>query len=229
MSQLEKKKFDDAQAARSLQEHSKHVDGQKFLLGLHCYWIKSQINHGEFGPWLQKHLPDLCRLKNGETPQPKKQLAEAMKFCSDAAEQAGLTIDQMLEKLGKIQIPPKGGICPGGEILLLEDAKLPNDAKQLKEQLLHGIQLQLAFENGEKTSVQEASKRKKLSPSEQHAEHVKNIEANFEHAASALTLLIQMKDVDFVMAAPAERKRLADICLRLRNRVKKTKKEKAKI
>ena len=221
--------FDDAQAAKSLLAHSKHFEQQQILIGLHCHWIKSQIHHGEFGPWLQKHAPELCRLKDGKIPQPKMALAEAMKFCTDSAEQAGLTLSQLLEQVGQVQIPANAGISSPVEYFLLEDSKIPAEARALKEKLHKGIQLQLDFENGlKKEKSAESGPRKKLTPTEQHEERVKNIEAHFEAMIAATMLLIQMKDTDFVLPKIAVQRADA-IALRFREKVKSLQKQKARV
>lgn len=220
--------FDDAEAAKTLIAHTKRFEGHKFLLGLHCFWIKSQIQHGEFGPWLQQHAPDLCRLKDGQTPQPKTQLANAMKFCAEAGKQAGFSVDQLLENISQIQIPGDRGFANGCESLLLADTALPADAKALKEKLHKGIQLQLDFENGEKKFATAAAP-KKLTPTQQHEEHVKNIGAHFDSAEGALAFLVQLKDVDYVTRPPAQREVLGALCRRILDRNKDLKQERAKI
>ena len=217
--------FDDAQAAHSLATHAKRFEQHQFLLGLHCFWIKSRIPYGEFGPWLKKHLPDLCRT-DGDCPKPKRALSEAMKFCTDAAERAGFTIGGLLENLDKIQFPTKVGNCHAGETLLLTDGELPEEAAALKEQLLKGIQLQLDFENGEKAARAAGGTAKKLTPTEQHAELVKNLDAQAMAAIGGLEILLAMKDVDFVLVEPVKRNALDGLCKQMRAKVKKFRKQK---
>ena len=218
--------FDDAQAAHSLATHAKRFEQHQFLLGLHCFWIKSRIGHGEFGPWLQKHAPELCRLNENETPKPKSQLSTAMKFCTEAAEKGGFTIGQLLQNLDKTQIPGGREFALHGETLLLTDGELPPEAAALKEQLLKGIQLQLDFENGLKGAKAAGGPAKKLTPTEQHAELVKNLDAQAMAAIGGLEILLAMKDVDFVLLEPVKRTALDGLCKQMRAKVKKFRKQK---
>jgi hypothetical protein len=169
--------FDDSKAAESLARHWQDFEGRKFLIGLHGFWIKAQIKHGEFGPWLKKHAPELCRSKDG-TPQANKQLAEAMLFCREAAEKAGFTIDKLLADLAAIEIPLLRGDLPGSDLLLLENNDLNDSARTLRDKLLKGIQAQLALENGDK-KPKEFNPRK-LTPEQK-------IEAEIEQCQSILT------------------------------------------
>lgn len=154
------------------------------------------IGHGEFGPWLEKNVPDITwNLAN-----------TYMRIATGACEK------------GKFQI-----------VDFPQFARLGHLPPQI-EKMVEGKtqqQLLLDFRGGE---AKQLPAPKKLSPTEAHAEHIKNLDAHWDHLNGALDYLLQMKDVDFVLRAPIERKLTAARVQRLGKRIKESlKKQKAKI
>jgi hypothetical protein len=222
--------FDNQLAAERLRDHARHFDGQKFLLGLHCHWIKHQIPFGEFGPWLQKHAPHLCKLKDHRVPQPRSQLSEAMKFCAEAARRADLTIANLLENMGKIQIPGDRGFAHGGEFLLLTDGDLPAAAHELRAKVLTGIQKQLDFENRRPNrppvtiaaATGAGAPAKKPSPTEQHALDVTGIREETAFVIGRLELWLNRPPLDKTEDETIDLRVLDALAKRLREDIQKT-------
>lgn len=199
-----------AEAAKLLREnfgkiHTAFTDATKraVWMGMFLNHIKAKgkeddsIPHGEFGPWMEKNVPEI----------PFRTAQTYMQLATGVCETGKFEIRQFSVFAQNGQLPP--------QIEKLIEGKTQQ-------------QLFLDFRSDKKEAAP-AGPRKKLTAAEQEAEQQKNIEACFSAAEGAITLLIQMKDQDFVRPLPAARERVADLCLRLRDKVKNLKGEKGKI
>ena len=132
--------FDHAAAVSQLK--TLHTEAQIGLrkvvaLGLFCFELKEvHLKHGQFGPWLQECAPELCKLHSkSKAPHPSSVLARSMSLTEGVLKAVGGSVRGALAKLNPHQTglsyPPQGGICHGGELLLLSNDQVPEAAKQL--------------------------------------------------------------------------------------------------
>ena len=171
-------------------------------MGMFLNYIKQKgkedgtIKHGEFGPWLEKNVPEISR----------DTVTTYMKLAVGVCEKGKFEITEFPQFAELGHLPPK-----------------------IKQMIEGKTQQQLMFSfGGGKAEAVEAGPRKKLSATELHEEHVKNIEATFEAFIASAMRLIQMSDVDFVLPKIAIQRADA-IALRFREKVKRLQKEKARV
>jgi hypothetical protein len=86
-------------------------------LGMFCFQLKADLPHGQFQPWLAQHCPDVSY----------RSLAGYMQLTRGVLEKCGMSNVQALH------------FCHGGEILLLEEAKVPKESRPLREKIFHLI------------------------------------------------------------------------------------------
>jgi len=112
-----KSKDDQAVAAELTSLYRDANDGVRRIVafGIYAWHVKLELlKHGQFLPWLKAYCPDVTP----RTVQSNMALAES------ALHHCGVQIRSMLR------------ICQGGKLLLLEDAKVPEKAKPLRDKLL---------------------------------------------------------------------------------------------
>lgn len=104
-------------------------------LGLFAWQIKeTQLKHGEWGPWLAAHAPQLCR-QDSATGKPKAAaaLTNYMELTKNVLEGVGFdTIEKYLETVAKF--PLRGNLNHGG-FLLVADKKVPEEVRPLREKI----------------------------------------------------------------------------------------------
>lgn len=86
-------------------------------LGMFCFKIKSELPHGQFQAWLTEHCSDISL----------RSLKAYMQLTDGVLKKCGFSNGQSLP------------ICHGGEILLLEEAKVPKESRPLREKIFHLI------------------------------------------------------------------------------------------
>lgn len=103
-------------------------------LGLFCFEIKSKLKHGQFQPWLQTNCPDISL----------RSLKSYMQLTAGVLQKCKINLKAFLAKGQSLPI------SHSGEILSLPDAKVPEEAKPIREKICSIIdgksQSQLFFE-----------------------------------------------------------------------------------
>jgi hypothetical protein len=105
-------------------------------LGLYCFELKEiHLQSGQFGKWLAENKPHLAE-KHSKSGlwQPSGSLETAMWFAKSALEVCGYKIGDYIDLIKK-QIPSMQGILDSGQMLLIPDAKLPDEFKELRDQI----------------------------------------------------------------------------------------------
>lgn len=138
--------FDHAAAISQLK--TLHSDAQIGLrkvvaLGLFCFELKEiHLKHGQFGPWLQECAPEFCKLHSrSKSPHPSSALASCMKLTENVLKGCGVSVKTAIAKLSTYHYnispsnPRRTGICHCGEILLLDDAQVPEASKSLRDKI----------------------------------------------------------------------------------------------
>lgn len=159
-------KFDHEAALEkfdALHSGSQNALRRVIAFGLFCWELKElHLKHGQFGRWLAERRPHLARL-DSKTGQPKASnaLNSTMHITKGVLTAVGFTVAQYLEKANSLQ----GGICHGGEILLVADKDVPASAKALREKLCSVIdgktKRQLTFEFAQIEEDEEGNQVKK--------------------------------------------------------------------
>jgi hypothetical protein len=116
------KSGNDAEAAAKLTELV--ADAQNGLrrivaLGLFCFEIKAQLKHGKFKPWLAVN----CK----ETSY--RSLAAYMQLTAGVLQKCGTSAKAYMAKVQPLHF------SHSGELLLLADAKVPEEVKPLKDKI----------------------------------------------------------------------------------------------
>lgn len=134
------KSFKDAQNA-----------GRRIMsFGLLAWEVKERkLKHGQWGPWLARHAPALCR-PHSQTGilQPSASLSSYMQMTKDVLEDFGFTIQRYFKH---IEASKELGVCYGGKFLLLPDKKLTEPALALKKEFCDRVdgktakQIRLSF------------------------------------------------------------------------------------
>jgi len=89
-------------------------------LGMFCYHIKAQLKHGQFQPWLAANCEKISY----------RSLAGYMDLTKNVLEACGVkTINGFHKKCSALHF------SNGSELLLLPEAKLPEEAKPLREKI----------------------------------------------------------------------------------------------
>lgn len=105
-------------------------------LGLYCFELKEiHLLHGQFGRWLAEHKPNLVRQDHatGEA-KASRSLETSMSIAKSALEVCGYTVMDFIALLQK-QIPRARGISDAGQLMLLPEAKLPEEFKALRDDI----------------------------------------------------------------------------------------------
>jgi len=179
--------------------HSAFTDATKraVWMGMFLNHIKARgkadesIPHGEFGPWLEKNVPEISRT----------QINVYMDLAKGVCEKGKFEINGFRDFAQLGQLPPA------------------------IEKIVEGkTQEQLKFSfGGGKAEKSEPSPKTKLSPMEQHAALLKNIEAAGQHALSGLEFLLQMNLPDLSLMPPVILAAIFDNAAALKLRVQKKK------
>jgi hypothetical protein len=110
----------DAEAAvylKNLCEEARNGLRRVVALGMFCFKIKGDLPHGQFQAWLTEHCADISL----------RSLKSYMQLTDAVLKKCGVSNGQSLP------------ICHGGEILLLEEAKVPKESRPLREKIFHLI------------------------------------------------------------------------------------------
>lgn len=111
------KAFNDGAAAERLRElYDDAQNGMRrvIALGMYCFELQeSNLKHGEFGPWVEKHCPQISY----------RSIRNYMQLTKGVLDACGVQIGSALP------------ICHGGEILLLPDAQIPDESRKLRGQI----------------------------------------------------------------------------------------------
>jgi hypothetical protein len=98
--------------------HARANEATKMIFdtGLLCFFIKENLDHGQFGPWLQAHCPDTMWRMNTKTGKAvaSSTLSWQMGFTKGLVEKCGTTVTKLLS-----QIPKVGNFGEKGEFLQL--------------------------------------------------------------------------------------------------------------
>lgn len=153
----------DSATARELLKRFKDAQnaGRRIMsFGLFAWEIKTvKLKHGQWGPWLAAHCPDLCRpdAATGK-PKPSASLSTYMGMTEDILADMGFTIEKYFAHISNSQ---QLGICHGGKFLTLPDKKLPEPALKLKQEICNRVdnktakQIRFAFGQVEEDPVTE--------------------------------------------------------------------------
>lgn len=116
------KSGDDAKSAAQLKDMVAEAQNglrRVVALGIFCFEIKSKLAHGQFQPWLTAHCPEISL----------RSLKAYMQLTTGVLEKCKISLKSFLAKGQSLPI------SHSGEILSLPDAKVPNEAKPLREKI----------------------------------------------------------------------------------------------
>ncbi len=117
----------EAKALSAMFDSAQNGMRRVVALGLFAHEIKARLKHGQFGLWLAEHAPHLSREIEGRA-LPGKALSSYMLLSSGVLESCGYKLKDYLE-IAKITA---GDLSHGGEILLLEDSKVPKQCREFR-------------------------------------------------------------------------------------------------
>ena len=102
--------------------------------GLLAWEVKElRLKHGQFGPWLAAHVPELTTPDSATgKPKPSRALSGYMELTKGVLDASGFTVEKYLAHISNSQ---QMRICHGGKYLLLPDKKLPDAVRPLKEKI----------------------------------------------------------------------------------------------
>lgn len=104
-------------------------------LGLYCFELKEiYLQPKTFGRWLAENRPHLAEKNNAGCWTPSKSLETAMYLAKSALENCNYKIGDYIELLEK-RMSHAGDIRDSRQLMLLPDAKLPEEFKELREQI----------------------------------------------------------------------------------------------
>ena len=173
----------------------------KFLIGATLLTLKDCTPHGQFEEVKKIHFPESSR----RTVAYAMQFAEAAQFFAKGkcATIAHLVSGDRLLTAGELSEKEKSA--------LIEDIE-----KVDKGGMVRTIQEHLKKKTKPKPETEE-----QVEAAAQHAhdEREKNIAAVWSNAEAALKHLLHLKDVDFVLAPPAQRLALSALCVRVNKRI----------
>lgn len=101
-----------------------------FDTGLFCFWIKSELPQGQFGPWLELHAPTLARRNAKDIPYPTSTLSWHMDFTKRLIENGGFTIEGVLK-----QLPGSTEMRKPEIYMLLPEKKVPAGLRELHTEI----------------------------------------------------------------------------------------------
>lgn len=101
-----------------------------FDTGLFCYWLKSELGRGQFGPWLEAHAPKLARRDEHNIVKPTSTLSWHMDFTKRLIESGGFTIERVLK-----QLPGSAEMRKPELYMLLPEKKVPAGLRDLHIQI----------------------------------------------------------------------------------------------
>ena len=184
--------------AAGLKTSVAHTNGYGALLGGSLNRLKEIVPHGQFEVIASKQFPEFS----------DRWLRELMSFAKALAVKTELS-----------------SVLKNGQLLL----ELGRDEQ---EEFFHKVDKTLGSK-GLRDFVMDWKKKTAPKPPPMDAvraeqEHQKNIESAFDTARANLSLLMEFRDVDFVLASKAIRLELKALCVRYGKRVAATKKLKTK-
>ena len=97
---------------------------KSFLFGIYAHYVKEvELKHSQFGPWLQQHAPELCRLDSKtQQPKPTSSLSRHLDFAKDVVGHFGISLNAALTRIKTLtdgKFPTVGNF----NRLLIEDAE----------------------------------------------------------------------------------------------------------
>lgn len=120
----------EAKTLTALFEDAQNGMRRMVALGLYAHEIKSQLKHGQFGPWLAEHAPGLSREFEGRALA-SMTLTRYMQLASGVLECTGYKLAEYLEKTKITQCD----LSHGGEILLLAEGEVPESSRPMREKI----------------------------------------------------------------------------------------------
>lgn len=102
--------------------------------GIFAWELKDKLNHGEFGPWLAAHCPQLATV-HSETgrPQPSRALSGYMELTKGVMESIGFkTVEKFIGEISSVAAEAK---LSGGRFLLCPEKKVPAALKEARENI----------------------------------------------------------------------------------------------
>lgn len=111
-----------------------------FDTGLFCFWIKSELPQGQFGPWLSQHAPELCRKGHYDSLKPSSTLSWHMDFTKRLIESSGYTVEKVL-----VQLPSLDN-NRAEVFLLMPPAKAPSKLRDLHAELSERVEGKTAYQ-----------------------------------------------------------------------------------